>query len=252
MTAVPGLWDPPEIGPGEEVGPPDFVGVGMQRCGTTRWYDLLCLHPAVHHPPGRQKELHHFDHGWERPELADPDLYDRYFPRPAGTLVGEWTPRYLSDPWTPALLARAAPRAKVLVLLRDPIDRVRSALAHERGRHSAPPTWIVADAVARGRYDEHLDRLLRWFPSHQVCVQLYETCVDDPWGALARTHAFLGLDPVRPDDEHLQRRVNAVAGDPLDAHLVERLREEYVPVVERLAARWPDLDLGRWHTTLGR
>lgn len=254
-----GLWEPPDVGPDEVLGPPDFVGVGVQRCGTTRWYELLCLHPEVHHPSGRQKELHHFDLGWHHPEpLADPVRYATYFPRPAGRLAGEWTPRYLTDPWTPPLLARAAPRARVLVLLRDPIERLASALAHEGARGSAPPTWIVADAAARGHYDRHLERLLRHVPAERVLVQLHEACIDDPARELARTQAFLGLEAHLPDADALGRRVNARRGgtappsavDALPRSLVDALRDEYADVVTRLQAMRPDLDLGRWTTTV--
>lgn len=252
MVTLPGLWDPPPVGAGERTGPPDFVGVGVQRCGTTRWYDLLTAHPGVHHPPDRQKELHHFDGGWTRPELGEADVYAAYFPRPPGMIVGEWTPRYVTDPWTPPLLARAAPDAKVLVLLRDPIDRIASALAHERRRGSAPATWIVADAIGRGCYDRHLERLWRHVDPSRVLVQLFESCVDDPARELARTQAFLGLDEVLPASDVLDRSVNAVAGkETLDPGLRTELREEYAPTVDRLAAMVPDLELDRWTTTSG-
>ena len=56
------------------------------------------------------------------------ERYHRNFPRPAGGVTGEWTPRYMYDHWSLRLLRRAAPEARILVILRDPIERYRSAL----------------------------------------------------------------------------------------------------------------------------
>jgi hypothetical protein len=62
-----GIWPPylpanvPVAPSGWTVAPPDFVGVGAQKAGTTWWYTLLSSHPGVHAPPGRRKELHYFD-----------------------------------------------------------------------------------------------------------------------------------------------------------------------------------------------
>jgi hypothetical protein len=80
-------------------GPPDFVGVGVQKAGTSWWYQCLVDHPLVFHPPRVAKERHFFDdpameHA-DRTEVAA--RYSRQFPRPPGTVTGEWTPRYLYD-----------------------------------------------------------------------------------------------------------------------------------------------------------
>ena len=69
---------------------------------------------------------------------ADIERYQRYFPVPEGAVAGEWTPGYLIDFWTPELIARAAPEARILVLLRDPIDRFRSGLTHQLATSREP------------------------------------------------------------------------------------------------------------------
>jgi sulfotransferase family protein len=116
--------------PGWEVGPPDFVGVGAQRSGTTWWYELITAHPQVV-SPGPQKELHFFTRFWNE-SVADADIgeYHQFFPRPAGKAVGEWSPFYMYESWTPRFLAAAAPDARILVMLRDPVDRYRSDIVH--------------------------------------------------------------------------------------------------------------------------
>ena len=96
-------------------GPPDFVGVGTQRSGTTWWFETLLGHPQIRGPKGRRKEQH-FSTGSARTPLTDADIA-RYRPLPArsGQIAGEWTPRYMHDFWTPRLIARAAPDAKLLI-----------------------------------------------------------------------------------------------------------------------------------------
>src|SRR5580658_3962278 len=102
---------PPPCPPGWRTGPPDFVGVGGQRCGTTRWFHLITSHPEVV-PRMVAKELHYFDRFYlEQPEAASLAHYYEYFPRDNGRKTGEWTPCYVSAPWVPSLLAAAAPDA---------------------------------------------------------------------------------------------------------------------------------------------
>src|SRR5439155_26836588 len=79
------LPGPPPRPQGWPVGPPDFVGVGAQRCGTSWWHRLIVAHPGVsfvRRPYG--KELHFFDtlenHGVLAPEEID--RYHLHFPRP--------------------------------------------------------------------------------------------------------------------------------------------------------------------------
>ena len=124
----------PECPPDWRTGPPDFVGIGTYRSGTTWLYEMIVAHPDVAIPPGRPKELHFFESFWEGGFTpAEVSRYHRYFPRPAGKLVGEWTPRYMFDSWTPRMLAAAAPEARLLAILRDPVSRYVSHLARQLG-----------------------------------------------------------------------------------------------------------------------
>src|SRR6185369_4053289 len=118
--------DPPASPPGWEVAPPDFVGVGAQRSGTTWWWWVLISHPLVGFKRGlHTKEVHFFDalQDVEELEAEDIDRYHRWFPRLPGTAIGEWTPRYMVDARTPHHIATAAPDTRIMILLRDPVDR---------------------------------------------------------------------------------------------------------------------------------
>jgi hypothetical protein len=227
------------------------VGVGTARSGTTWWDSLISRHPAVYRTPGRAKELHFFDQLWGH-ELtaADTARYHALFERPPGQLSGEWTPGYMLDAWTPPLLRQAAPDARLLVLLRDPVERFRSGrtLAERRFVVEATPRAAANAAFSRGLYADQLLRLWRAFPSERVLVLQYERCVADPPGELSRTFDFLGLRPRIPDGLALNERVNASPGQKvaLSDWQTAELTRRYAPENERLAQLVPDLDLSLW------
>ena len=79
--------EPPTLPEGWSVGPPDYIGIGVQKAGTTRWWKLVVAHPEV---TGEElKETHQLSHlGWRPMFDADRESYYRFFPRPAGKLVG--------------------------------------------------------------------------------------------------------------------------------------------------------------------
>src|SRR3712207_2873804 len=101
----------PESG---EPGPPDFVGVGAVGSGTGWWHAMLLAHPEIRPPRAHWRALHFFDKFAAR-ELTGADIaaYHERFPHRPGTITGEWTGRYMFDAWTPPLLRRAAPQARL-------------------------------------------------------------------------------------------------------------------------------------------
>jgi sulfotransferase family protein len=239
----------PACPPGWVTGPPDFVGVGAQRSGTTRWYDLVCSHPAIQPAAAVRKELHFFDELWSAPLRREVSEYARWFPREPGLLTGEWTGRYMHDFWTPPLLAEAAPRAKLLVSLRDPVERYRSGIERLH-RRAAEGETVTADAAndqaARSAYGDQLRRLRRWFPAEQILVLQYERCVADPAAELARTFRFLGVDPGFTPSTFDVVRNQGGPKEPLDPRTHDALMRFLTPQVRRLARLVPDLDLGLW------
>jgi hypothetical protein len=156
----------------------------------------------------------------------------------------------MSDVHTPRLLAAAAPEARVLVLVRDPVERYRSAIRRQKrvsAREGLPlHSLAVGDAFARGLYHAQLARLTRHVDRSRVLLLQFERCVADPAGELERTFAFLGLPPLLhpPDLDHWPNRQQRKpdVSDSLEADLVEAYRGD----VEALAAAWPEIDLGLW------
>ncbi len=227
-------------------GPPDFVGIGVQKAGTTWWYEAICTHPDVYARSDIHKERHFFGRYVAHPfGPADCALYHAWFPRLSDTVTGEWTPDYMHDPWVPPLLARAAPRTRLLVLLRDPVERFRSGLVHQSRDSGRLTLRAYQDAVARGFYHEELRRWTAHFPRDQILILQYERCVADPAAQLARTYRFLGLDPVVGTGIH--NRVNATENSfGLGQDARQRLVDLYTPDVRALSTWLADLDLGLW------
>jgi hypothetical protein len=241
----------PALGEGEVVGPPDFVGIGAQKSGTTRWYELIAAHPDVASRADIHKERHFFGRFAVRPfGEADTETYHSWFPRPVGAIAGEWTPDYLNQPWVPPLVAKSAPDVRLLLLVRDPVERFRSGLSHHH-RHAGRITADVhADAVARGFYGRWLELWLAHVPRDRVLVLQYERCVADPAGELERTYRFLGLSPFNPPG--LWSRVSASRElAPLDPDVRRRLAGVYTRDIRLLCELVPDLDLDLWPSAAG-
>ncbi len=245
-----GPGTPSEVPEGWTVAPPDFVGVGAQKAGTSWWAALIHEHPKVKRAGGAAKELHFFDRYWESGfDASDAALYASYFPRPSGALAGEWTPGYMIDFWAPELIARAAPQTHILVLLRDPLDRFRSGLTHTDDTSRAALTHRdAAGAFQRGLYGQQLQRVLDAFPREQVLIQQYEACRADAAGELARTFAFLGLPPTTIEAGRFSRPVNPTTARKIELtrSLRRALLDGYAPDLERLRSLAPELDLGLW------
>jgi len=232
-------------------GPPDYVGVGAPRSGTSWWHHLVEQHPRVFRLAGTPRELHFFDPRWEAGlGAADVARYHASFARPVGRVSGEWTPEYMLHPWTPSLLRQAAPEARLLVLLRDPVERFcRDRSALEGGSSGvATPRAAANAAFGRGLYADQLVRLWRAFPREQVLVLQVERCAADVHGELARTFEFLGLTSESLADLDTAPRPDASPGPAasLSTWQLEVLAQRYAPENDRLAALLPDLDLALW------
>ena len=244
----------PEVPPGQATGPPDLVGIGAQRAGTTWWWrGAIRSHPGFARDVKPGKEVHFFDRFWDGRDVPG-DLaaaYARQFPRPEGAITGEWTPRYMHDFWALPLLRRCAPEARILVMLRDPLERYRSGVARELELASddgAPlEIAVVGDAVHRSLYAPQLRRLFELYPRDRVLVLQYERCRAEPLAEMQRTQRFLGLEPLEemPADLGRQvggRRERAPLAEDLRAELAGRLAEDAAHTAELC----PEIDLALW------
>jgi sulfotransferase family protein len=238
--------EPPGVPEGWVTAPPDFVGVGAMRSGTSWWWFQMTSHPKFATEPLR-KEVHFFDR-FQTVETIDPDEYNQHFPRPEGKISGEWTPRYICDFWVPPMLRRLAPEAKILVLYRDPFERFISALGYLQ---KAGSPGIVRQQFNRSMYDQQVLTLLEYFPPEQVLVLQYEQCRADPAGQMKRTLEFLGLDPGEwTAPAALETRVNAsvTAKPEFDPDTRSAMMTAFRAGCVSLFERCPDLDPALWPT----
>jgi Sulfotransferase domain len=251
--------EPPPCPDGWRTGPPDYVGIGAQRCGTTWWHRLISAHPQVCFKRGvHRKEVHFFDTLGDRDQLSKGEIerYLRHFPRPRGDqLVGEWTPEYIDLPRGPHQLAQAAPNARLLVLIRDPVDRYASGFARasriaaEMGVEGIE-AQLVQRHIERGMYFEQISRVLDANPRERVLILQYEACRANRQAELERTYAFLGIDPgAGPPADQLRSREPRERALPAAER--ERLGAVFAPDVRKLADLLPELDLSLWKNVAG-
>jgi Sulfotransferase domain len=242
-------YRPPKWPPaGLTVSAPDFVGVGAQRSGSTWWWALIHHHPAVFHLDQLSKERRFLLRFFERePDDADVTAYASWFPHPRGSTVGEWTPIYLSYPWMGSLLRRVAPNAKVLAIVRDPVERYRSGVELQRARGVLDEPTTLRQ-VGIGCYARQLAALEGFVDPARVLVLQYERCREEPDVQLARTFRFLGLEAFDVDAALLRRPTGQVFDQkpPLSAARRSALVETYGPDVDALVARYPEIDRSLW------
>src|SRR5690242_8679107 len=101
--------------------PPHFLIIGAQRCGTTSLFEYLANHPEI--VPPSVKKIHFFDSEYEKGEA----WYRARFPvLENGFITGEATPYYLFHPRVPKRVRNWNPNVKLIVLLRNPVDRAYS------------------------------------------------------------------------------------------------------------------------------
>jgi hypothetical protein len=206
----------------------------------------------VYHRPDVEidKERHYFSHFAIEPfDLRDADEYQKWFPRTQGNITGEWTPDYAYFSWVPEMLKASAPDAKLLVLLRDPVERFVSGARHlsRMNEGALPDGDIFQEVFARGLYGSQLRRWLEHFPRSQLHVLIYEDCVETPNKELNGTFEFLELEPWNCKDAHT-RIVNPSLGDRIQVLPIvkDRIRELYREDVALLSTLLPEVDLTRW------
>ena len=153
------------------------------------------------------------------------------------------------------------PEAKLLVLLRDPVERLVSFLNHVRRAHdqatSGSPGESFATRVVNlhafpsgiysGLYARHLERLFELFDPSQVLVLQYECCKARPEQELARTYKFLGIDEgFTPQQTRRPVNVNPYVIPRPDDERKHSFARYFEDDVARLKQLLPGLDLSLW------
>ncbi len=253
---------------------PNLIVGGAQKSGTTTLHRLLESHPGVFFP-ARPQEIHFFD--LDDRYARGLDWYAGHFTAWRGEpVIAQTSPLYLYEPAVAGRIAAALPAARLIFVLRRPIDRAASHYWHEvrygweplsfeealereperlRGGQEARRHYSYLD---RGRYASQLRRYLDLFPAEQILVLTYDQLVADLPGLGRRCADFLALpvagwtlpagdEPFRhnraqvPRFRALQRWVRpARASLPALAWLVDRVNlvpGRYPPIASATRAR---------------
>jgi hypothetical protein len=228
---------------------PDFVVIGTQKGGTSFFYRLLTEHPLVREAAA--KELHFFDNkfsegvGWYRRCFSEGK-------RVCGqrTITGEASPSYLFDPQVPERMARIVPEARLITLLRNPVDRAYSHYQMEvrRGKEarsfeeateeemtSAEDEGNTVDVryayLRRGLYAEQLERFSFFANRDRLLVVKSENIFTRRLDVLDRVLRFLRLPPF---ESTLSPPSGRATHEPMDPLTRRRLEGFFAPHNERL------------------
>ena len=174
---------------------PDFLGVGALKAATTYLDVLLRGHPQLC-LPANVKEVQFFTRYYDR----GPEWYASLFTRCEGRRRGEISPQYLSDEQCPGRIAALLPEVKLLVSVRDPVQRAYSQYKHwveERGYRQPFETYLAEhpSALTRGEYFRWICRYTDHFPLDRIHVLLAEELFGGPERVLHDLFGFLDVDP---------------------------------------------------------
>ena len=250
---------------------PDFLIIGAQKCGTTFLYQLLVQHPRV--KPAFVKEVHYFDLNFAKGN----NWYRSHFPlqmRNTRTYItGEASPYYLFHPHAAKRASMVVPDAKLIILLRNPVDRAYSHYQHQVKRvpgkaretltfeeaieaedrilpaevskmlqdeYYQSPSHRTRSYLSRGIY---IDQLLVWssfFPRRRMLALKSEDLFDDTTNALERMLDFLEIPHWTPEAYSIPNKREYTGVEPF---VRQRLDEYYEPHNQRLY-EYLGVDLG--------
>ena len=248
---------------------PDYIGIGTIKGGSTSLWHYLAQHPQI--LAADEKQVRYFDYF----SYLGPAWYRSMFPTEADrvalsarlglpVITGEFSPSYLSHPTAPPRVSALVPNARLIVVLRNPIDRAYShwqhslrkggetvadfaeALELEETRIAGERERIFADPFyfprafgdfsyrLRGRYAEHLTQWLNEFPREQILVVKSESLFSDPQAVLTQeVFPYLGISPDVDTIEFRPQNVGGY-GTPMPAPTREILSEYFAPHNARL------------------
>ena len=248
---------------------PDFVVIGGKKCGTTFLYHLLGQHPLVE--PAAAKELHFFDEFFDE----GTEWYRQSFPAPRWkdgrrTITGEASP-YIAVRRAPERVAQVVPHARLIALLRNPVDRAysdyqqvvskgretrtfeeaigldgkmgaREALPPLGEEEKSPPFEALggldedSEYLARSLYADQLLRWSEYFSREQMLVLKSEDFFELPQETLKLVFSFLGLPEWEPNASEIIPRKRNKGGyeEEMDPATRRRLEEYFEPHNKRL------------------
>ena len=234
---------------------PDFLGIGTQKGGTTSLQQWLTRHPSVFMP--ENKELHYFDTESEKTL----DWYKNQFKDAnANQICGEITPFYMFHPCAPERIKKTIPRARLIVLLRDPVERTISQFNHstkrgfenlsiekaleaeeERLEKGNIYSFQKHSYFNRSLYLKQLDRYEKLFNRNQIIVLKSESMFEQGKHTIKKLRKFLQIKeemnievPVANKGTLTSQKVSNKTRKLLE----ERLKETAIGIRKRYGFGW--------------
>ena len=174
---------------------PDFIGIGTPKAATSWLFTCLGEHPDI--CAAEDKELDFF---FEPNFSRGQEWYESRFTHCNGKIAGEFTPTYLHRKGVAERIHSLYPHAKLIAVLRNPVERFLSEFYfhYGLGRHDFTdprdlPKEKYEKILKRGRYGEHLEHFYTLFPKEQVLVLIYEDIKKDPAAVMRQVFKFLGV-----------------------------------------------------------
>lgn len=239
---------------------PDFLILGAQKAGTTSLFDALSLHPDI--VPALAKEVHFFDYNYWRGEAWYRAHYPTRMQKLRGLFraTGEGSPYYLFYPHAAWRVKDLTPHAKLIVLLRNPVERAYShyhhqvrfgvepltfeeALDQEPARLAGEYEKLVSDSayysfnyqnysyLARGMYADQLARWFKYLPRDQFLILSSESFYKNTAREFERVLDFIRVPHWQPPEF---RRSNEGTYNPMNPATRARLIEFFAPHNARL------------------
>lgn len=171
--------------------------IGPQKSGTTWVYRCFQEHPSIVCP--QAESIHYYDIFYNKGK----DWYDSFFsPVPHDKLTYDPTYTYIRSSWAPRRIAEDYPQAKIICVLRNPIDRAFSHYWHEKKKGKITFDFeevlenydLFSSWVEPGFYAEHLERYLEYFSREQLLCLPFRLLKQDDEAFLRRILEFIEVD----------------------------------------------------------
>jgi hypothetical protein len=245
---------------------PNFVILGAAKSGTTALYHYLKQHPQVYMSPLKETEFFAFEGetlnfkgpgDMPRASVTTLAAYQAQFAGVTNEIaIGEASPLYLYSPKAPERIHHYIPQAKLIVILRSPVERAYSqylmfirdgrepfldfakALAEEQTRQRKHWAWGW-HYVDVGFYYPQLKRYFDRFDPNQIKVYLYEDLKTDPTGLLQDLFGFIGVDPTFMPDISKKSNVSGIPKNQVlhqfvtQSNPLKTLSKPFVPAAVR-------------------
>jgi hypothetical protein len=224
---------------------PNFLICGAQKAGTTALYAYLKQHPDVFMSPTKEIAFFH------KPENYQKGLewFASHFEGHGGeTAVGEASTRTMSMPEAPARVAKHLPEAKLIFVLRNPIDRAYSQYHFHisTGKEEADASFheVIRDeqsafrriVIQRGMYAEQLARFDAHFDRSQMKIVLHEDLRERTTETVQEVYRFLGVDPTYEPQTEERHKVTRYPDSLGIYYWVRRL---WQPMRQGVESRFP-------------